>query len=135
MSMPLRRKRLPERLEAPYEAFLGTVEALERGKEALTASVPSTRLPGRPLAETLLEFELGLGEARERMPGWRVPELEEVWMVADEAIDRCASMSERLRLEADVPEGFEALIGTIGDLMAPLEILGAAEERFRSLRR
>jgi hypothetical protein len=133
--VPFRRKRLPERMEAPYRAFLETLEPLERGKGALTASVPGTRLPGRPLAETLLEFELGLGEARERMPGWRVPELEDVWIAADEAIDRCASMSEQLRLEADVPEGFEALIGTIGDLMAPLDVFGEADERFRSLRR
>ncbi len=133
--MPFRRKRLPERLEAPYRAFLETIEPLERGKEALTASVPGTRLPGRPLAETVLEFELRLREAKELMPGWRVPEVEDVWSAADEAIDRCASMSERLRLEADVPEGFEALIGTIGDLMAPLEAFGGAEERFRSLRR
>jgi hypothetical protein len=69
------------------------------------------------------------------MPGWRIPELEEAWLAAEAALVRCGAMSERLRLEADMPEGFEALIGTIGDLMAPLEAFGQAEERFRSLRR
>ena len=34
-----------------------------------------------------------------------------------------------------MPEGFEALVGTIGDLLAPLDAFEEAEERFRSLRR
>lgn len=130
-----RRKRLPEPLQAPYRAFLATLEPLERGKVALTESVPGTRLPGRPLAETLLEFEDSLREAGDLMPGWRAREVEDEWRVADAAIGACRSMSERLRLEAEVPEGFEALIGTIGDLMAPLDAFGAVEERFRALRR
>jgi len=130
-----RRKHLPAALEPAYAAFIATVEPLERGKAALTESVPGSRLPGRPLAETLLEFEDSLREAGELMPGWRVAEVEEEWRAADAAIGACRSMSERLRLEAEVPEGFEALIGTIGDLMAPLDAFGAVEERFRALRR
>jgi hypothetical protein len=130
----LRRKRLPAELREAYAAFRETVAALERGRAALTESVPSTRLPGRPLAETLLEFEEALREADIAMPGWRVPALEREWRAADEAIEACRAMSERLRLEAVMPEGFEALIGTIADLMAPLDVFEAAEERFRSLR-
>jgi hypothetical protein len=129
-----RRKRLPPALESAYAAFLATVEPLERGKAALTGSVPGTRLPGRPLAETLLEFEEGLHEADRGMPAWRVPELEREWVAADEAIRTCFGLCERLRLEAEMPEGFEALIGTIGDLMAPLEAFEGAERRFRTLR-
>lgn len=130
-----RRRRLPGALQAAHESFLATLEPLERGKAALTESVPGARLPGRPLAETLVEFEDGLRQAAARMPGWRIPELEEAWLAAEAALVRCGAMSERLRLEADMPEGFEALIGTIGDLMAPLDAFGQAEERFRSLRR
>lgn len=130
-----RRKRLPASLETPYRAFLAVLEALERGKAALTESVPGTRLPGRPLAETLLEFEGSLREAEELMPGWREAEVEEAWRAAGAAIATCRSMSEQLRLRAEPPEGFEALIGTIGDLMAPLDAFATAEERFRALRR
>ena len=32
-------------------------------------------------------------------------------------------------------EGFEGLIGLVGDLLAPLDAFGAAAERFRDLRR
>lgn len=129
-----RRKHLPAALEPAYAAFIATVEPLERGKAALTESVPGSRLPGRPLAETLLEFEEGLREADRGMAAWRVRELEREWAAADEAIRTCLGLAERLRLEAEIPDGFEALIGTIGDLMAPLEAFGVAEERFRELR-
>jgi hypothetical protein len=129
-----RRKRLPPALEPAHAAFLATVEPLERGKAALTESVPGTRLPGRPLADTLSEFEEGLHEADRGMPAWRVPELEREWLAADEAIRTCLGLCERLRLEAQMPGGFEALIATIGDLMAPLEAFEGAERRFRDLR-
>jgi len=129
-----RRKRLPQALEPPYAVFVSTVEALERGKAALTESAPGTRLPGRPLAETLLTFEEALHEAARRMDDWRVPELEREWLAADEALRTCLGSCERLRLEAEMPEGFEALIATIGDLMAPLEAFEGAERRFRELR-
>lgn len=129
-----RRKRLPPELVGAYSAFRATVEPLERGKAALIGSVPGTRLPGRPLPETLLEFEEGLREADAGMPAWRTPGLEVEWQAAAEAIRTCLDMTERLRLEAEMPEGFEGLIGTIGELMAPLEAFETAERRFRSLR-
>ncbi len=129
-----RRKRLPPGLEAAYEAFLSTVASLEHGKAALTESVPGTRQPGRPLAETLLVFEEDLREADAAMAAWRVPELEREWLDAEGSIRTCRAMAERLRLEAEVPVGFETLIGTIGDLMAPLQSFEVAERRFRELR-
>lgn len=129
-----RRKRLPAELEEAYAAFRATVDPLERGKAALTESVPGTRLPGRPLAETLLEFEESLREAETGMAAWRAPDVAQVWEACGEAIRTCLAMAERMRLDAEMPEGFEALIGTIGDLMAPLEAFEDAERRFRALR-
>lgn len=129
-----RRKRLPAELEEAYAAFRATVDPLERGKAALTESVPGTRLPGRPLAETLLEFEESLREAETGMAAWCAPDVAHVWEACGEAIRTCLAMAERMRLDAEMPEGFEALIGAIGDLMAPLEAFEDAERRFRDLR-
>jgi hypothetical protein len=126
---------LPEHLEAGIRAFHDVVIALERGKSALTASVPGTRLPGRPLAETLLEFEEGLRQARPGMQAWRTPEVQDVWTRASEGLDEAIDLAERVRLAAPAPEGFEGLIGLLGDLMAPLESFGDAAERFRELKR
>ena len=132
--MIFRRRRLPEHLAAPFEAFQSLVPVLERAKSALTESVPGTRLPGRPLAETLWEFEEGLRAAEEGMPAWRVPQMEPQWGAAGDGLREALALAERLRVEAPEPAGFEGLIGLIGDLIAPLEAFEAAAERFRELR-
>lgn len=131
----LRRRRLPEHLEERRRAFEALLPTLERARAALTESVPGTRLPGRPLAETLLEFEEGLREVRAGMEAWRAAEVEDAWRSAAEGIDRALALADRLRTRADDPAGFEGLIGTIGRLLEPLEPFADAAERFRTLRR
>jgi hypothetical protein len=130
-----RRRRLSSGLETRRLVFEGLIPPLERAKSALTESVPGTRLPGRPLAETLLEFEEGLREVGARMEDWRASELEEVWRAAAGGLGEALARAERVRLAADAPAGFEGLIGLIGDLLAPLEAFEKAAERFRELRR
>jgi hypothetical protein len=130
-----RRKRLPADLEAPARAFDELVPVLERAKAALTDSVPGTRLPGRPLAETLWEFETGLREIRRGMEGWRAPEVDEQWLAAADGLDAALALAAAVRIEAEPPAGFEELIGVIGELLAPLEAFEAAAARFRELQR
>lgn len=133
--MFFRRRKLPSVLEASRRAFHDLLPGLEVAKSALLASVPGTRLPGRPLAETLLEFEEGLRQVRAGMETWRIPEVQDVWTRASEGLDEAIQQAERVRLSASAPAGFEELIGLVGDLMAPLEAFGDAAERFRDLRR
>jgi hypothetical protein len=130
-----RRRRPPEGLEGPSQAFDELVPVLERAKAALTESVPGSRLPGRPLGETLWEFETGLREVGAGMDGWRAPEVEEQWSAASAGLGEALELAERLRTEARAPVGFEGLIGVIGDLLAPLEAFEAAAARFRGLQR
>jgi hypothetical protein len=127
-------RRLPERLRPSFDAFRVAAEHVEAAKGGLTDAVPSTRLPGRPLAEALLVFEDELGAAAEAMPGWRVPETADAWDACSAALAVALAAAERMRLEAESPAGFEALIGTIGGLLAPLDAFGTAAERFRDLR-
>jgi hypothetical protein len=130
----LRRRRLPEHLEAPARAFDDLLAPLERAKAALTGSVPGTRLPGRPLAETLSEFEDGLREVRDGMDAWRSPDLELEWEACSRGLDEALEFADRVRTEGVQPEGFEGLIGLIGDLLAPLDAFERASTRFRELR-
>jgi len=129
-----RRRRLPEDLAAAYQAFEAIVPPLERAKTALTESVPRTRLPGRSLAETLLEFEEGLREVAAGMDAWRAAEVEDAWLAASEGLTEARALAEQVRVEALPPAGFERLIGLIGDLIAPLEAFSAAADRFGELR-
>lgn len=133
--MPLlRRKRLPAGLAKRLEAFRAVVAEIDAAKDALTDAVPSTRMPGRPLAEALVAFEEHVRTAHDRMRAWRAPGLETEWLACREALERSLGTAERLRLEASDPAGFEGLIATIGDLLDPLDAFEAASDRFRALR-
>ena len=132
--MSLRRRRLPEHLEAPARAFDDLLPPLERARAALAGSVPGTRLPGRPLAETLSEFEDGLREVREGMDAWRSADVEPEWEACSRGLDQALEFADRVRTEGVQPEGFEGLIGLIGDLLAPLDAFERASARFRELR-
>ena len=132
--MSLRRRRLPEHLEAPARAFDDLLPPLERARAALTGSVPGTRLPGRPLAETLSEFEDGLREVRDGMDAWRSADVEPEWEACSRGLDEALALADRVRTEGVQPEGFEGLIGLIGDLLAPLDAFERASTRFRELR-
>ena len=130
----LRRRRLPPELQPAFDAFARVMDRVERGSAALTESVPSTRFGGRPLADTLLEFEEALDEAAAGMPAWRRPEVEEAWTRADAGLRTARQRAELVRTEAPDLGGFEGLIGLIGDLLAPLEVFAAAAEAFAGLR-
>lgn len=132
--MSLRRRRLPEHLEAPAKAFDDLLPPLEQARAALTGSVPGTRLPGRPLAETLSEFEDGLREVRDGMDAWRSSDVEPEWEACSRCLDEALALADRVRTEGVQPQGFEGLIGLIGDLLAPLDAFERASTRFRELR-
>jgi len=131
----LRRRRLPEDLQAPATALDELLPVLERAKTALTQAVPGTRLPGRPLAEALWAFETDLRDVEVLMAAWRTPEVETEWAAASVGLFETLGLAERLRTTGGEPRGFEELIGVIGDLLAPLEAFEAAAARFRELRR
>lgn len=130
----LRRKRLPRELVPRFDAFLLVVERVERAKQSLTEAMPTTRLPGRPLPDALSEFEELLRRARSGMDGWRADAVRYAWDRARGGLDEALRLAETLRLEAPRLDGFEGLIGAIGDLIAPLEAFQGAAERFRALR-
>jgi hypothetical protein len=129
------RRRLPAHLDAPYAAFAVTLIAIGRAKDALLASVPTTRIAGRPLAASLVDFESALADAASTMGAWHDAHVDAAWRSAADGLAAARALAERVRLEAEMPEGFEALVGTIGDLLAPLDAFEEAEERFRALRR
>jgi hypothetical protein len=130
----MRRKRLPAELVPSAEAFDRLLEVLEPAKEGLAATLPTNRLPGRPLADALHDFEDALERARALMPAWRRSEVEDVWSRCMDGIDVALERARRLRSEGPELGGFEGLLGTVQDLLDPLDPLEDAAARFRDLR-
>jgi hypothetical protein len=131
----LRRKRLSPELRRSLDALRRVVDEVDRGQDVMTATVPSTRMPGTPLPDALLELGEHLGRAKELMPAWRHPEVEREWLACGGAIDESLRRAAKLREEAPDLGGFEGLIWAVDQILAPLEAFEAAAERFRSLRR
>ena len=124
-----------EDLREPLDALRAVVIGVEAAKDAMTSTVPSTRLPGTPLAEAIAEFEDHLSRAQELMPAWRHPEVEDEWLACEAGIDESLERARRLREDPPELGGFEGLIWVVDQVLAPLEAFEAAAERFRTLRR
>ena len=129
------RKKVPDAKWESFQGFRETLYEVELAKEAMTSTVPSTRLPGTPLAEAIAELQDDLGRALELMPRWRDPDLEEEWRACDAGIEESLERARRLREDPPEVGGFEGLIWVVDQVLAPLEAFEAAAERFRTLRR
>ena len=68
------------------------------------------------------------------MPAWRCPEIEDEWRACDQGVQEAVRRAVRLLELPDDPLGFEGLLGTVEQLMDPLDPFVAAAERFRKLR-
>jgi hypothetical protein len=132
--MIFRRRQLPETLRGPAAAFDDVLAELEPGKAAITSVMPSTRMPGMPLPDALMEFESRVARAQELMPGWRRPETQDVWSACEAGLNESAERARRFREEAPELGGFEGLIWAVGHLMDPLDVFARAESRFDELR-
>jgi hypothetical protein len=106
---------------------------VEEAKGSLAAAAPSGRAAGVPLAEAIAAFEEGLSSASKTMPQWREGGLEEAWTACQAGLAEAGRRAEELRVEA-APGGYEALYGTLGDIMDPLdEVFSSALRRFGEL--
>jgi len=130
-----RRKEFPEHLREPYAAFQSVLEVIEPAKAGIADVLPSTRLPGRPLNDAVGEYRSRLERAAPTMPAWRCPEVDDEWRACAEGLAIGIDRATRLLAMDEDPAGFEGLLGTVEQLMDPLDPFAAAEERFRSLRR
>ncbi len=130
-----RRKELPEGLRAPYQAFLAVLEELEPAKAGIADVLPTTRLPGRPLRDAVEEYRDRLAHAQPLMPGWRCDQVDDEWEACVRGLAQALSRADHLLAQPEDPVGFEGLLGTVEQLLDPLDPFGSAAERFLRLRR
>lgn len=102
---------------------------VERAKDALVAAVPASRREPEPLSDSIVAFDEGLASARRELEDWEgaPPSIDERCRAA---IEEAARRSESLRLQAPALD-FEALVLVLGDVIAPLDVLGDVEHELR----
>ncbi len=133
--MMFRRQALPDALVPSFRAFHDVLDEIEPAKAGLTEVVPGTRLPGRPLDDALAGFVARLTRARDLMPGWRRPELEDEWSACAAGLAIALDRATQLLDDGYEASGFGSRVGVVESLLDPLEPFAQAEERFASLRR
>lgn len=131
------KRQLPVSLEAPWQAFVRALAAVEGAKSSLVDSVPQARFPGTPVQQALKGFCEGLTAAEELMGPWRCAETDAAWLRCSSGLQRALSGAviageERNLLEEELV--FEAHLAWVQDLLEPLLVFEEAEERFRALR-
>jgi hypothetical protein len=83
----------------------------------------------------LAEFVARLTRARDLMPAWRRPELEDEWSACTDGLAVALDRATQLLDDAYEATGFGSLVGLVEGLLDPLEPFAQAEDRFASLRR
>ena len=129
--MALRRRPAPTPTRKAFESCAADVV---EAKRALLASVPTARMAGRPLAESLAAFDDALDRAAAAMPAWRAETLEAEWLACEEGIARARAEAERVRLESG-DLAYEPLVWLVDALLAPLDAFRTAEARLAELAR
>jgi hypothetical protein len=130
-----RARPLPPDLVPVHEAFLRCAEHVDLAQRAMIRCVPSSaRSMALPLdvgAETL---RVALADAREAMPAWRHPRVEDAWRACDAAIDATLAGLDGAVGTARATDELEVALTAVQDLLDPLHAFVDAEEAFRRLR-
>lgn len=136
--MPLLRRRprpLPPDLVPVHEAFLRCAEHVDLAQRAMIRCVPSSaRSLALPLSVGAETLRVSLSAARDEMPSWRHPAVEDAWVACLSAIDDTVNGVDAAVARASATDELEVALTAVQDLLDPLHAFVDAEEAFRALR-
>jgi len=125
---------MPERLRPAHAAFLAQAGRVEAARSALLGCLPVGRVDPAPIPVGLELVADELREVGEQLATWRVAEVERDWHAVAEAMAEAeAAIPEAHRVAATTRE-LEELLEAVGEVVAPLDAWGAAEQHWLSLR-
>lgn len=126
-----RRPPLPDDLHDAWRSFLRCAEVLEGGRRSLLATLPTGRVEPAPVGVGLDALAAAVADAHVRMPGWRVPELDDAWARCADALEEAVGAVPRAREVAASTGELEELLGAVEEVVAPLEAFADAERTWR----
>ncbi len=135
MILRRRQRPLPPEIVPVHEAFLRCAEHVDLAQRAMIRCVPSSaRSMALPLSVGAETLRVSLAAAREAMPAWRHPSLEDAWRACDEAIGATLAGVDGAVATASATKELEVALTAVQDLLDPLHAFVDAEEAFRRLR-
>jgi hypothetical protein len=130
----LRRKRMPEHLVIPWEAFQAQAERVEQARRALLGCLPVGRVDPAPVP---LGLDLLADELRAILPdldAWRVPEVAEHWAACRAAMEEALEAVPEARAVSSSTGELEEMLDAVGDVVEPLDAWHEAEWHWLRLR-
>lgn len=121
------RKRMPERLAAPWKAFRDQAERVEAAREALLGCLPVGRVDPAPVPVGLDLLRDELEAVRAELHAWRVVEVEVEWEACRASVEEALGQVEPARAVAVTTTELEALLEAVGEVVEPLDAWADAE--------
>jgi hypothetical protein len=126
-----RKPALPDELLPAWGAFLDCAEVIEGGRRLLLGTLPTGRVEPAPIGVGLDALDGAIDDARGWMPGWELPEVAGEWGDCHEALDEAQAAIPQVREVAATTGELEELLGSVEDVIAPLDAFADAERAFR----
>ena len=122
---------LPSELEPAWRAFLDCAAVVEGGRRTLLGTMPVGRVEPTPVGLGVDAMARSIEDAREWMPRWRLPALEDDWADCVEALDEAERGLPVVREVAASTDELEDLQMAVLDVVEPLDVFADAERTFR----
>ncbi|HEX9888794.1 MAG TPA: hypothetical protein VGA69_04910 [Nitriliruptorales bacterium] len=126
-----RRPPLPADLHAAWRGFVDCAEVVEGGRRTLLGTLPVGRLDPAPVGVGLDAMHQAIRTARDWMPRWRIDDLEDQWQACQQALTESETGLEPARRTAATTAELEALLGSVEEVVVPLDAFADAERRWR----
>lgn len=130
--MVFRRKPdLPADLHDAWWSFLDCAEVIEGGRRVLLGVLPTGRVEPAPIAVGTDALRRAIVDARAWMPRWQLEELADDWRDCVTALDESEAALAEVDQVAGETRELEELLGSVQEVIEPLDAFADAERAFR----
>lgn len=130
----LRRKQMPEHLEADYEVFRRQTERIAQARQVVLGCLPVGRVDPAPVPVGLDLLHDELTAVASELGAWKRDEVVDAWQRCAEAIEASLAAIPGARAVAERTGELEELLDAVTEAVEPLEVWADAERAWLRLR-